>query len=195
MIVATKHGELFGMVQVGQTLTKEQTKAGWKRLTEKQQKFLDNFMHKDMTQTASARDAGYSNPSVDAVRLLRNPVVQERYQEMRMEANAKFGVTVEKSVRDLLKMRNDAWQSGRIGEAIRAEELRLKATGLLVNKSHVMHEDMNGLTREQIVEKLEEFKKLAEGRMRNVTPDKDVRVEIVDNSKDSDNLPENPVSG
>jgi len=54
---------------------------------------------------------------------------------------------------------------------------------------------MNGLTREQIVEKLEEFKKLAEGRMRNVTPDKDVRVEIVDNSKDSDNLPENPVSG
>ncbi len=64
MIVATKHGELFGMVQVGQTLTKEQTKAGWKRLTEKQQKFLDNFMHKDMTQTASARDAGYNNPSV-----------------------------------------------------------------------------------------------------------------------------------
>ena len=53
---------------------------------------------------------------------------------------------------------------------------------------------MNGLTREQIVEKLEEFKKLAEGRMRNVTPETDVRVEIVDNSKDSDNLPENPVS-
>ena len=78
------------MVQVAQTLTKEQTKAGWKRLTEKQQKFLDNFMYKDMTQTASARDAGYSNPTVDAVRLLRNPVVQERYQEMRMEANARF---------------------------------------------------------------------------------------------------------
>ena len=31
-------------------------------------------MHKDMTQTASARQAGYSNPSVDAVRLLRNEV-------------------------------------------------------------------------------------------------------------------------
>ncbi len=77
---------------------------------------------------------------------------------MRMEANAKFGVTVEKSVRDLLKMRNDAWQSGRIGEAIRAEELRLKATGLLVNKQHILHEDMNALNREQILEKLNEFK-------------------------------------
>ena len=183
------------MAQVGQTLTKEQSKAGWKRLTTKQQKFLDNFMYKDMTQTASARDAGYSNPSVDAVRLLRNPVVQERYQEMRMEANARFGVTVEKSVRDLKKMRDDAWHNGKFGDAIRAEELRLKATGLLVNKQHIMHEDMNGLNRDQIIEKLEEFKKLAEGRMRNVTPETDVRVEIVDNSEDSDNLPENPVSG
>ena len=106
---------------------------------------------------------------------------------MRLEANAKFGVTVEKSVRDLLKMRNDAWQSGRIGEAIRAEELRLKATGLLVNKSHVMHEDMNGLTREQIVEKLNEFKSLAENRMKNVTPNENVRVEIVNNSVEDAN--------
>ena len=171
------------MSKVGETLTKEQTKAGWKRLTAKQQRFLDNFMYRDMTQTASAREAGYSNPTVDAVRLLRNPVVQERYQEMRMEANAKFGVTVEKSVRDLLKMRNEAWDNGKIGEAIRAEELRLKATGLLVNKQHVMHEDMNSLSREQIIEKLEEFKNIAVGRMRNVTPDKDVRVQIVENSE------------
>ena len=147
-------------------------------MTSKQQKFLDLFFYKDLTQTASAREAGYSNPSVDAVRLLRNPVIQERYQEMRMEANAKFGVTVEKSVRDLLKMRNDAWQSGRIGEAIRAEELRLKATGLLVNKQHILHEDMNVLNREQILEKLNEFKSLAEGRMRNVTPEENVQVKI-----------------
>ena len=170
------------MSGVGQTLTKEQTKAGWKRLTAKQQKFLDLFMHKDLTQTEAARQSGYSNPTVDAVRLLRNPVVQERYQEMRLEATTKFGVTVEKSVRDLLKMRNDAWQSGRIGEAIRAEELRLKATGLLINKQHIMHEDMNGLNRDQIVEKLEEFKRLAQNRMKNVTPEENVRDEIVENS-------------
>ena len=112
-----------------------------------------------------------------------------------MEANARFGVTVEKSVRDLKKMRDDAWQNGKIGEAIRAEELRLKATGLLINKQHIMHEDMNGLNRDQIIEKLEEFKKLAENRMRNVTPETDVRVEIVDSSEKSEDLPENPVSG
>jgi hypothetical protein len=113
---------------------------------------------------------------------------------MRMEANARFGVTVEKSVRDLKKMRDDAWETGKIGEAIRAEELRLKATGLLVNKQHILHQDMNGLSRDQIVEKLEEFRKLAENRMKNVTPETDVRNKIVDCSENSENLQENPVS-
>ena len=85
------------MPKVAQDLTKEQRLAGWKRLTDKQQDFLNNFMHKDMTQTSSARAAGYANPGVDAVRLLRNPVVQERYQEMRDEAQSRFGVTIDKS--------------------------------------------------------------------------------------------------
>ena len=54
----------------------------------------------------------------------------------------------------------------------------MKATGLLVNKQHILHEDMNVLNREQILEKLNEFKSLAEGRMRNVTPEENVQVKI-----------------
>ena len=157
------------MPRVGENLSKEQRLAGQKRLTDKQQAFLDNFMHKDMTQTSAARAAGYANPGVDAVRLLRNPVVQERYQEMREEARSRFGVTIEKSVRDLLKIRNEAWESGKFGEAIRAEELRLKATGLLVNKAHVLHEQADTMTREQILEKLQEFQDVAQKRMKIAT--------------------------
>jgi hypothetical protein len=154
------------MPKVAQDLTKEQRLAGWKRLTDKQQDFLNNFMHKDMTQTSAARSAGYANPGVDAVRLLRNPVVQERYQEMRDEAQTRFGVTIDKSVRDLLKIRNEAWESGKFGEAIRAEELRLKATGLLVNKAHVLHERTDSMTREEILSKLQEFQDIAHKRMK-----------------------------
>ena len=157
------------MPRVGENLSKEQRLAGQKRLTDKQQAFLDNFMHKDMTQTMAARNAGYANPGVDAVRLLRNPVVQERFQEMRDENRTRFGVTIEKSVRDLLKIRNEAWESGKFGEAIRAEELRLKATGLLVNKAHVLHEQADSMTREQILKKLEEFQSLAQKRMKIAT--------------------------
>ena len=159
------------MPKVGENLTKEAHAAGLRRLKPQQQEFLNNYLHKDMTQTEAARQAGYKNPTVYAVRLLQNPVVQERLQEMRLEAQAKFGVTVDKSIRDLKKMRDEAWSAGKISEAIRAEELRLKAAGLLINKQHVVNEDITAATKEQITEKLEEFRRLAESRMVNATPD------------------------
>ena len=162
------------MPKVGENLTKEQSMAGMKRLKPMQQEFLNNYLHKDMTQTAAAREAGYKNPSVSAVRLLQNKVVQERLQEMRLEAQAKFGVTLDKSIRDLKQMRDEAWKAGKISEAIRAEELRLKAAGLLVNKQHVVKEDITASTKEQITEKLAEFRRLAESRMVNVTPNTEV---------------------
>ena len=171
------------MPQVGETLTKEQTSVGMERLKPQQQTFLNNYFNGDMTQTAAPRKAGYKNPTVAAVRLLRNPVVQERLEEMRLEARTKYGVTVDKSVRDLKKMRDQAWELGRFGEAIRAEELRLKATGLLVNKSHVMHEDVNSMNREQVLEKLDEFRRMAERRMKNVTPAADDVAEIAEDNK------------
>ena len=159
------------MPKVGENLPQEQRSKGLKRLTQKQQAFLDNFMHKDMTQTNAARQAGYSNPSVDAVRLLRNEVVQERFQEMQEENRSRFGVTIDKSVRDLLKIRNEAWESGKFGEAIRAEELRLKATGLLVNKAHVLHEKVDSMTKEEILAELQNLQRKAQDRMKkaNIT--------------------------
>jgi len=171
------------MPEVGETLTKEQTSVGLERLKPQQQKFLDLYFNGDKTQTAAAREAGYKNPTVAAVRLLRNPIVQERLEEMRLEARTKYGVTVDKSVRDLKKMRDEAWELGKFGEAIRAEELRLKATGLLVNKSHVMHEDVTQMGREQVLEKLAEFQRMAQRRMKNVTPAAEDVVEIVEDSE------------
>ena len=162
------------MPKVGENLPKEASLAGLKRLKPMQQEFLNNYLHKDMTQTAAAREAGYKNPSVSAVRLLQNSVVQERLQEMRLEAQSKFGVTVDKSIRDLKKIRDEAWQAGKLSEAIRAEELRLKAAGLLINKQHVVTQDVTAATKEEISQKLEEFRRLAESRMVNVTPDTEV---------------------
>lgn len=171
------------MPKVGETLTKEQTSVGLERLKPQQQTFLNNYFNGDMTQTAAARSAGYKNPTVAAVRLLRNPIVQERLEEMRLEAKTKYGVTVDKSVRDLKKMRDEAWELGKYGEAIRAEELRLKATGLLINKSHVMHEDVNAMTMEQVADKLAEFQRMAQRRMKNVTPASEDVVEIVEDNE------------
>ena len=164
-------------------MTKEQSVAGFRRLNKKQQEFLNNYVHKDMTQTAAAREAGYSNPTVDAVRLLRIVSVQERLDEMRSELESKFGVTVAKSVRDLQFIRDKALDLGKFGDAIRAEELRLKSTGRLVNKTHVKHENVDAMSREQILEKLGDFMKIAQSRMKDITPGKDNPNKIVDNSE------------
>ena len=157
------------MPRVGENLPKEQRAKGLKRLTQRQQDFLDNFVHRDMTQTASARQAGYSNPSVDAVRLLRNEVIQERLQEMYDENRSRFGVTLDKSLRDLLKIRNEALERERYSEAIRAEELRLKASGLLINKAHVLHEKVDSMTKEDILVELDNLQRKAQERMKKAT--------------------------
>lgn len=157
------------MPRVGENLSKEQRDKGLKRLTQRQQDFLDNFVHKDMTQTASARQAGYSNPSVDAVRLLRNEVIQERLQEMYDENRSRFGVTLEKSLRDLKKIRDMAVDEQRYSDAINAEKLRMQATGLLVNKSHVLHEKVDSMTKEDILAELENLQRKAQDRMKKAT--------------------------
>jgi phage terminase small subunit len=144
-----------------------------RRLNPQQQKFLDNYIHKDMTQTAAARAAGYANPNVRAVQLLNNPTVRERMEEMRQELESKYGVTITKSVRDMQRLRDEAWAAGNFSAAIKAEELRLKVTGLMVTRSHVTHEHVDNMSREQIVEQLQEFMARAKNRMIDVTPEQE----------------------
>ena len=53
------------------------------------------------------------------------------------ENRSRFGVTLEKSLRDLKKIRDMAVEEQRYSEAINAEKLRMQATGLLVNKAEL----------------------------------------------------------
>ena len=89
---------------------------------------------------------------------------------MRQELESKYGVSVTKSVRDMQLLRDEAWQAGNFSAAIKAEELRLKVTGLMVARSHVTHENIDSLSRDQIVEQLQEFMERAKNRMKDVTP-------------------------
>ena len=154
---------------------KEDKIHGNRRLNPKQQKFLDNYLHGDMTQTAAAREAGYSNANVRAVQLLNNPTVKERMEEMRQELESKYGVSVTKSVRDMQLLRDEAWQAGNFSAAIKAEELRLKVTGLMVARSHVTHENIDSMSKEEIQNKLQEFVDRAKNRMIDITPTENIK--------------------
>ena len=135
------------------------------------EKFLVNYVHGDMTQTQAAREVGFKNPGVSAVQMLNSPRVKERLEEMREELERKFGVTLAKSVRDLQKIRDEAWAEKKYSAAIKAEELRLKTTGLLVTRSHVTYQEVEKLSREQIMEKLQKYVDTAKKRMIDITPE------------------------
>jgi phage terminase small subunit len=152
----------------------EQIEKGGRRLTPQQQKFLDNYIHGDMTQTAAARAAGYKSPNVRAVQLLNNPVVKERMEEMRDELQAKYGVTIAKSIRDLQMIRDAALSEGNYSAAIKAEETRLRASGVMVDRKHITHENIGAMNREQILEQLNSFIDKAKTRMIDITPEEDV---------------------
>ena len=173
------------MPKFGEPISKSNTLSR-KKITPQQQKFLNNYVHKDMTQTSAARDVGYANPTVDATRILQRPIIQERLEEMRLELESKFGVAIAKSVRDLQNIRDMALNNGKYGDAIRAEELRLKATGLLVNRTHVKHENVDAMTREQILDKLGSFMEIAQERMKDITPVSDNPNLIAENSEEDE---------
>ena len=164
----------------------EQIEKGGRRLQPQQQKFLDNYIHKDMTQTGAARAAGYKSPNVRAVQLLKNPVVRERMEEMRTELESKYGVTITKSVRDMQRLRDEAWSEGNYSAAIKAEELRLKVTGLMVARSHVTHENIETMSRDEIAEQLQEIMGRAKERMKDITPEQNM-IEIEDGDITYDN--------
>jgi hypothetical protein len=102
-------------------------------------------------------------------------------EEMRTELESKYGVTITKSVRDMQRLRDEAWQAGNFSAAIKAEELRLKVTGLMVARSHVTHENIEAMSRDEIAEQLQEIMGRAKDRMKDVTP----LPELIENDADS----------
>tara|TARA_R100000742_G_C4222292_1_gene45753 strand:+ start:70 stop:585 length:516 start_codon:yes stop_codon:yes gene_type:complete len=126
-------------------------------LTQQQQKFVENVVYQDMSQTEAARKAGYSNPAVQAHRNMKSKNIMIAIDELRHEAQHRNNVTLDRSLRDLKSIRDAAVLDGSWGPAIKAEELRMKAVGLLIEKKAVLHGRVEALTKDEV---LKELKKL-----------------------------------
>ena len=126
-------------------------------LTQQQQKFVENIVYHDMSQTEAARKAGYNHPAVQANRNMKNKSIMIAIDELRHEAQHRNNVTLDRSLRDLKSIRDAAVLDGSWGPAIKAEELRMKAVGLLVEKKAVLHGRVDSLSKDEV---LKELKKL-----------------------------------
>ena len=146
-----------------------------KKLTERQIKFAELLVYNEGRKSPSecAYEAGYKTRPRQAASELRNPkiapLVVKYIGELRAEIQEKYGITFEKHIGELAKLREDARAKGAWSAAINAEIARGKAGGLYVDQKLVLSGNLDNMSEKELEAKmnqiLEDHKTLI-----NITP-------------------------
>ena len=149
-----------------------------KKLTERQIKFAELLVYNEGRKSPSecAYEAGYKTRPRQAASELRNPKIAPlvvRYiGELRAEIQEKYGITFEKHIGELAKLREDARAKGAWSAVINAEIARGKAGGLYVDQKLVLSGNLDNMSEKELEAKmnqiLEDHKTLI-----NITPEEE----------------------
>lgn len=137
-----------------------------KKLTKKQETFVDLMVYQDYNQTKCAHLAGYENPGVAATRLLSDQQyahVQEKIRQLKAIQRKKNEITFEGIATKLGEIRDIALADGSYGPAVTAEIARAKLAGLMVDKKELKIHKIDSMSREQLEARLQEL--LAESQI------------------------------
>ena len=150
-----------------------------KKLTERQIKFAELLVYNEGRKSPSecAYEAGYKTRPRQAASELRNPkiapLVVKYIGELRAEIQEKYGITSEKHIGELAKLREDARAKGAWSAAINAEIARGKAGGLYVDQKLVLSGNLDNMSEKELEAKmnqiLEDHKTLI-----NITPEEEL---------------------
>ena len=112
-----------------------------KKLTAQQEKFVMFLVYgndgEPCSQTEAAKLAGYADPGNYARRLMNvneYPMVVAHYEEKLLELHKKYEQDLPDQKATLGQLRDAAKRKGRFADAIRAQELMMKADGRFVDK-------------------------------------------------------------
>jgi len=146
------------------------------KLTEKQIKFAELLVYNEGRKSPAecAFEAGYETRARQTASELRNPkhspLVVKYIGELRLEIQEKYGISFEKHITELAKLREDARVKGAWSAAINAEIARGKAGGLYVDQKLIMTGNLDNLSEKELELKmnqiLEDHKNLI-----NITPE------------------------
>ena len=131
-----------------------------KKLTKKQEKFVDLMVYQDWNQTKCAHLAGYENPGVSATRLMINPEyahVQEKMRSLKAVQRTKNEITYEGIARKLGEIRDIALADGSYGPAVTAEIARAKLAGLMVDRKELKIHKIDNMSRDQLEVRLKQL--------------------------------------
>ena len=166
-----------------------------KKLTDQQKKFAELYVYNEgrMSPGEAAFEAGYKTRPRQAAAEMRNPkyfpLVVQYIGELRKEVQEKHGISLERHLGELAKLRDDAMKKGAWAAAINAEVARGKAGGLYVDQKLVMTKNLDSLSEEELEAKMKQIlsdhKTLLEGEDFQVVQDNDTDQEE-HNHKQSD---------
>ena len=153
---------------------------GNKKITKKQEKFIDLMVYQDYNQTKCAHLAGYENPGVAATRLLSEPNyehVQEKIKDLKAVQRKKNEITFEGIANKLAEIRDVSLADGSYGPAVTAEIARAKLAGLMVDRKELKIHKIDNMSRDQLENRLKELvleNQIILGTSETVEDDKDL---------------------
>lgn len=133
------------------------------KLTERQIKFAELLVYNEgrMSPAECAKQAGYETRPRQAASELRNPktspLVVKYIGELRAEVQEKYGVSFERHITELAKIRDDARAKGAWSAATNAEVARGKAAGLYVDQKLIMTGNIDNLSEQELEFKMKQI--------------------------------------
>ena len=167
-----------------------------KKLTKKQETFVDLMVYQDYKQTKCAHLAGYENPGVSATRLLSNPEyahVQEKIRQLKAVQRTKNEITYEGIAKKLGEIRDVALADGSYGPAVTAEIARAKLAGLMVDRKELKIHKIDSMSRDQLELRLQQLvqeNQIILGQATEIVEDEDEELEDLEVSQDQKDLKE-----
>jgi len=142
-----------------------------RRLTSREWTFVKELVAHDgqITMKEAALRAGYSEKSakVTAWKLTNPeicPHVVAAIQSYRAELAQKYGTSFDRHMKDMQKIRDAALEAGAFGAAVQAEYRRGQALGTIyVDKKEVRYGTIDGMSKDEVIKKLDEIKKVYGG--------------------------------
>ena len=134
-----------------------------RQLTERQMKFAELLIYNEgrMSPAECALQAGYKTRPRQAASELRNPkispLVVKYIGELRAEVQEKHGITFERHLGELAKLRDEATAKGAWSAAINAEVARGKAGGLYVDQKMIMTGNLDNLSIDDLKDRMKKI--------------------------------------
>ena len=135
------------------------------KLTEKQIKFAELLVYNEgrMSPAECAKEAGYTSRPRQAASELRNPkyspLVVRYIGELRSEMQEKYGISIERHLTELAKLRDSSAKKGAWSAAINAEVARGKAGGLYIDQKLIMTGNIDNLSEQELESRMKDILK------------------------------------